>query len=232
MTSTRARLVIVLGGATVAGAALWTAGAGRAVGGPSEASWDGAQVWYAHAGVGAAAVAGLRLVGLLAAGWLGVAAVAQLVASVSSGAAVRHVADVVSPRVVRRVAQGMASLSVAVALAGPPAPPDPVGTAVMERIDVPPTTTTTATAGPAVPPPVTEPEVRAPAREEPTQVVVAPGDSFWSLAEAAVAAHPRPPAVGDYWRRFVDANRDRLVDPANPDLLYPGQTLTLPLLDG
>jgi hypothetical protein len=30
------------------------------------------------------------------------------------------------------------------------------------------------------------------------------------------------------WRRLVEVNRPRLVDPANPDLLYPGQVLVLP----
>jgi nucleoid-associated protein YgaU len=34
--------------------------------------------------------------------------------------------------------------------------------------------------------------------------------------------------VGRYWRRLIDANRDRLVDPGNPDLLLPGQELVLP----
>jgi hypothetical protein len=34
--------------------------------------------------------------------------------------------------------------------------------------------------------------------------------------------------VGRYWRRLIDTNRDRLVDPGNPDLLVPGQELVLP----
>ena len=62
--------------------------------------------------------------------------------------------------------------------------------------------------------------------------MVGVGDSFWSLAVEAVAErHGRPPAdreVVGYWRRLVAANRAVLVDPANPDLLYPGQKLTLP----
>jgi nucleoid-associated protein YgaU len=32
----------------------------------------------------------------------------------------------------------------------------------------------------------------------------------------------------DYWAQLVDANRDRLVDPDDPDLLLPGQVLVLP----
>ena len=31
-----------------------------------------------------------------------------------------------------------------------------------------------------------------------------------------------------YWWRLVEANRGRLLDPGNPDLLVPGQELVLP----
>ena len=34
--------------------------------------------------------------------------------------------------------------------------------------------------------------------------------------------------VTTYWRALIEANRDRLVDPSNPDLLYPDQVLRLP----
>jgi hypothetical protein len=59
---------------------------------------------------------------------------------------------------------------------------------------------------------------------------VATGDSFWSIAEQTLAG---PGAAADdrriavHWRRLVEANRDRLPDPANPDLLLPGQELVL-----
>ena len=61
---------------------------------------------------------------------------------------------------------------------------------------------------------------------------MAPGDSFWSLAVDAVGDGARPVAVDDYWRRLIAANRARLVDPANPDLLYPGQVLAAPAARG
>jgi hypothetical protein len=62
--------------------------------------------------------------------------------------------------------------------------------------------------------------------------LVGPGDSFWSIA-ADVLTSPggNPPGerdVGRYWRRLIDANRARLVDRGNPDLLLPGQELVLP----
>lgn len=61
---------------------------------------------------------------------------------------------------------------------------------------------------------------------------VAPGDSLWSIAEAVMAGPDGAPAderkVARYWRHLTDANRTGLVDPGNPDLLLPGQQLTLP----
>jgi nucleoid-associated protein YgaU len=66
----------------------------------------------------------------------------------------------------------------------------------------------------------------------PEEVVVAPGESFWSISSdaltEALGRTPQDLEITAHWRRLVAANRDRLVDPANPDLLYPGQTLVLP----
>jgi hypothetical protein len=61
------------------------------------------------------------------------------------------------------------------------------------------------------------------------EIVVLEGDSFWSIAEA-VLAEARGREVTDrdvhqYWRRLIDANRARLVEPGNPDLLLPNQRL-------
>jgi hypothetical protein len=81
------------------------------------------------------------------------------------------------------------------------------------------TTTTTATASPAPPAP-SDARPPVPASDE---VVVRPGDSFWSIAEEEADGD-----VVSYWRALIDANRDRLVDPGNPDLLYPEQVLRLP----
>jgi len=62
--------------------------------------------------------------------------------------------------------------------------------------------------------------------------IVSAGDSFWSIAEDVLADRQGgPPAesqVAGYWQRLVDANRDRLPVPANPDILHAGQTLVLP----
>ncbi|HEX6235840.1 MAG TPA: LysM domain-containing protein [Acidimicrobiales bacterium] len=63
--------------------------------------------------------------------------------------------------------------------------------------------------------------------------VVAPGDSFWSIAtevivEAGGARRPRDRDVVPYWRDMIAANRDRLVVPDDPDILVPGQRLLIP----
>ncbi|MET0158327.1 MAG: LysM peptidoglycan-binding domain-containing protein, partial [Acidimicrobiales bacterium] len=61
---------------------------------------------------------------------------------------------------------------------------------------------------------------------------VAVGDSFWSIAEDQVTIRlgrtPTDAEVLEPWLALIDANRDRLLDPADPDLLHPGQVLRLP----
>ena len=64
------------------------------------------------------------------------------------------------------------------------------------------------------------------------EVVVRPGDSFWRVAERheleRLGRQPRDAEVATCWRQLVELNRDRLAVPDNPDLLFPGQILTLP----
>lgn len=58
--------------------------------------------------------------------------------------------------------------------------------------------------------------------------VVQPGDHFWSIAEQVVAERGLDTSVATYWNALVEANRQILIDPDNPDLLHPGQVLRLP----
>jgi len=236
MRSGRGSVLLVMAAALLTGAGLVAAGRGPLASPPVRA-WDDVNTWYEQVGAGAAALTALRLVAVLAAGWIVVATVLQLVGGTTRRRIVQRVADGVSPRWLTRLAHGAAGLAVTVGLAGPPVPSDPAGTAVMEVLEEPgsatsttttPTTTTTTTT--SAPPPRTPPA--APDSPPPPiaaeEVVVARGDSFWSLAVEAVAASSRPATVDAYWRRLVELNRPRLVDPANPDLLYPGQVLVLP----
>ncbi len=63
-------------------------------------------------------------------------------------------------------------------------------------------------------------------------MTVAPGDSFWTVALRLTSARlGRPASDGEVlepWLALIDANRDRLTDPEDPDLLLPGQVLRLP----
>lgn len=111
-----------------------------------------------------------------------------------------------------------------------------------------PTTVTPSTAAPSTSapssattaPPATAPSTDTPtpippegAPEAPMQHTVSAGESFWAIAEAEVARvtqhQPDLSQVDSYWRALVRANAERLVHPGNPDLVYPGQVLVLPV---
>lgn len=66
----------------------------------------------------------------------------------------------------------------------------------------------------------------------PSTWTVAPGESFWSIAEELLAeSWRRPPSdaeVDPFWRAFVEVNRGRLADPADPDWIQPGQVFEVP----
>ncbi|MBW3665130.1 MAG: hypothetical protein KY469_18705 [Actinobacteria bacterium] len=70
---------------------------------------------------------------------------------------------------------------------------------------------------------------------DPETWVVQRGEHFWSIAEARVAAvSPDPPReheIAEYWHRLIAANRGVLAVPDEPDLLFPGQVLSLPPLE-
>lgn len=60
---------------------------------------------------------------------------------------------------------------------------------------------------------------------------VTSGDHFWSIAEAVVGGSRVDPTVREvrrYWQELIRVNRDRLVDPSNPDYILPGQQFRLP----
>ncbi|MCP5025180.1 MAG: hypothetical protein GY929_02740 [Actinomycetia bacterium] len=62
-------------------------------------------------------------------------------------------------------------------------------------------------------------------------VTVSEGDNLWSLSEARLEADLGRPAtdgeIADYWRQVVDANQSTLQS-GDPDLIYPGESITLP----
>lgn len=58
------------------------------------------------------------------------------------------------------------------------------------------------------------------------------GDHLWNIAERVLADHlghaPTDAQVAPYWRRVIEANRQRLPDPGNPDLVLPGMKVEVP----
>jgi len=64
------------------------------------------------------------------------------------------------------------------------------------------------------------------------EVTATRGDSLWSIAEEALAERLGRPATASeldrYWSSVVEINRGRLVDPADPGLIYSGQRFVLP----
>lgn len=88
---------------------------------------------------------------------------------------------------------------------------------------------------PSVPPARSAPDVEepAPATNEAMSWEIKAGQHFWAVAASVLDdAWQRPPSDAEivgYWRSLIEANRSVLADPANPDLLFPGQVLTLPV---
>ncbi len=64
-----------------------------------------------------------------------------------------------------------------------------------------------------------------------TEVTVRPGDHLWGLSEGrlsqAIGRAPLDHEVAPYWREVVEANRERIRS-GNPDLIQPGEVVTLP----
>lgn len=58
------------------------------------------------------------------------------------------------------------------------------------------------------------------------EVVVAPGESFWDIAERIAVGTGDD--VATTWADLIEANSSRLVEPGNPDLLHVGQAIVVP----
>lgn len=138
---------------------------------------------------------------------------------------------------VRRVVNAAFSVGLTVgalsSLTPKSAPTEPVPVLRMPTTSTAPFTTATAEPPATVhTPEALDPIVTADA--SPAAWTVDAGDHFWGIAERLLsAAHGRPAddvEIAPYWRLLVEVNRDRLVDPDNPDLLFEGQELRVPPL--
>jgi len=63
------------------------------------------------------------------------------------------------------------------------------------------------------------------------QVTVEPGDHLWKISEKRLNATETDPDVAPYWRKVIDLNLPTLRS-GDPDLIFPGELVTLPNPDG
>ena len=72
----------------------------------------------------------------------------------------------------------------------------------------------------------------APSAGGPEVVVVERGDHLWSIAEETLAddlgRDPTDAEVTPHWQHIIEVNRAHLADPANPSLIYAGQSIVIP----
>ena len=236
--------VLVAWFAGLAGLLVGLHAAGRgALAGPDQAAPGTWADWTSGRTAPEAAMAVLRLVGIGLAWYLLAATAIGLVARLLGGARSVELADLVTLPFVRRVVQvglgvGFAGAVVAAAGAGRGVQVERVPTAADVALATDDTrpqatttstpTTTTTTAAPAAAAPQPAPAVRT--------WVLQPGDHLWSIAEHVVeeqvGRRPSEREVHDYWRTLVERNRQRLPHPQDPDLVYAGLEIELPLPSG
>lgn len=199
--------------------------AGDGVLAPPPPAPEGWAAWAAGRTPLEAAAAVLRLVGLLAAGYLLAVTAIGLAAALLRRRRTVAVVARLSPPVVRwllgvGLAGALASGPAGAAAAGPP----PTMVLLPDDEPSPPTTL----------PPAPVPSPSAPTVPTPplTTVTLGPGDHLWSVAARTLAAAwgrvPSEREVAPYWRLVVDLNRAGLPNPGDPDLVFPGEVVHLP----
>ena len=197
--------------------------------------------WAAQLGGAGAFFALVRLVALVLALYLFASTAIAAVIHVLShtGGPARRIADALLLPPVRRVVHGAVGATIATGAlmgatgAGASTPPplmrrvDRAPDVVMTALPTAPAAGVTMRRVEAVPAPDPTPNPH-----QPTEWEVQPGDHLWSIAfrvlQASWERDPSDAEVDPYWRTLVDANRDRLADPGNADLIFPGQHLTVP----
>ena len=183
------------------------------------------------------AFAVLRLLTLAMAWYLLGATIVGGVARLARWRRLVAIADVLTVPAVRRLLQSALGVGLATAAlsvgspdtAPPPAPPTAATLTMTAEVDAARVVMTPLSDQGETMTPVADFPVPQPARAEWT---VGPGDHFWSIAEQVLTdAWGRAPTdaeVVGYWDRLISVNSERLADPGNPDLIYPGQTFTVP----
>jgi hypothetical protein len=200
--------------------------------------------WVAGRDPVTAAVALVRVAALLGAWYLLVASVVAVGVRAARADRLARLTDRVTVPVVRRLVAATAGLTLAsgitpaLALAHPSAPAAMVASAPTSTttstppLDPPPTLTMRLLAPVPEPVPAATAPVPAIGPDDAPTWTVRPGQCFWSIAEEVLQqAWKRPPTDAEivpYWRALIEANRARLGDPRNPDLIFPAQVFTVP----
>lgn len=205
----------------------------------------GLDEWFAERRPAEAAFAAIRLVTLGLAWYLVAVTVLGTAARLLRLSRLTTVTDLVTVPAVRRLVNGAVGLTTmaATALGGAAGSPgladEPPAVETMRRLP-------DEVGQPATPPPsppagesmrrLPDPPGQGGPPGPPRSWTVRPGDHFWAVAERVLAeAWRRAPSdaeVTPYWQTLVEANRDRLRDRDNPDLLFPGQVVVVPTPPG
>ena len=184
--------------------------------------------WLRDVGAVRASFGLARAMALGLAVYMALLAILALVAALSGAAGAARVALRIALPSLRPLVAPIAAITLTVSTAVP---------AVAQGRDQPPPVMQVV-ASPDSNPPVMR-LVPAPAPVAPTVSAtatthtVAPGDTFWSIAEDTIRAEGHAASDHDvvsYWHALIDLNRDRLRVPGEPDLIFPGQVFELPPL--
>ncbi|HEX7166534.1 MAG TPA: hypothetical protein VF230_06100 [Acidimicrobiales bacterium] len=203
--------------------------------------------WAASRAPEVAFVALLRVVVLSLAWYLLATTVVDLACRAARFTRAASLADALTAPSLRKLVHGTVGASVAagalvVTTDTAPAPRRPAASAELRANAAPPSTTTTATSAPTttstttVARPATPPQPSVPVPPPPAsperEWVIAPGEHLWYVAERVVTEawgeRPTDVELVPYWAALVDANRDRLADRDNPDLVFAGQSVRIP----
>jgi hypothetical protein len=206
---------------------------------PFRIDWSHLGAWVGASDPVDAVAALVRLAALGAACWLVLVTVAYAAArGTGADRTASSIDRAVLPAVVRRLVDAAVVALVAGSLATPAgaAPPPRSGTAAPSGTAQPSATVVVRDGRiPSVPPAIPVAVVTAAAaRGAADDVVVAAGDNLWTLASTRLAAARgvAPGVLADaevasYWRVVCELNRAHLRS-GNPDLVYPGEVVTLP----
>ncbi len=235
MTRRGGTLLVVVWGAALAGAAvaLVRVGHGPLSAPPARHGLRALDAWIRGRDAPTMAMSVLRLLALALDAYLLATTALGTAARLTRRAAAIDLADRITPRSVRALlATAIGGLVLAtpigmsVATAATPTPLHDAPPPLARIADDGPLLRRVGSARAPLAPATTR---GAPASGPTPTRIVAPGDNLWEIAAREVGADPSDAtSVAPYWRALIAANRDRLRDPDDPSLIYPGQWLVIP----